>query len=134
MMKNKKWGIALAILGLGATTVYLYLNQAARDVSSEVAAFKITKIELDQDYTKNDSLANLKYIDKTIEYTGVISRLIPETHSADVDDNMVVVFKDSILPAELKEKQRYTLKGRYVGYDDLMQEYKMDDVTLVKKD
>lgn len=132
-MKKKKWIIALAILGLGAAGVYMYLHQPARDVASEEAAFKITKQDLDKDYAQNDSLANAKYIDKTIEYTGVISRLIAKTHSADIDENMVVVFKDSILPAELKEKQKVTVKGRYVGYDDLMQEYEMDQVTLVKK-
>lgn len=132
-MKKKNWVIALAFIGLGAAGVYLYLNQPGRDISSEEAAFKITKQDLDKDYAQNDSLANAKYIDKTIEYTGVISRLIAKTHSADMDENMVVVFKDSILPAELKEKQKVTVKGRYVGYDDLMQEYEMDQVTLVKK-
>ncbi len=92
----------------------------------------MTKADLDRDYKQNDSLADQKYLDKTIEYTGVVSRVISSTHSADVDENMVAIFKDSILPAQLKEKQKVTIKGRFVGYDDLMEEYKMDQVTLVK--
>lgn len=132
-MKKKKWSIALAVLVIGATGIYFYLNQPARDIASEEAAFKITKADLDKDYAQNDSLANLKYLDKTIEYNGVVNKLIPQTHSAYLDDVMVAIFKDSIFPSDLKEKQKVILKGRFVGYDDLMQEYQMDQVTIIKK-
>jgi hypothetical protein len=132
-MKKKKWSIALAVLVIGAAGIYFYLNQPARDIASEEASFVLTENQLDTDFKNNDSLANLKYADKTIEYTGTISRLIPQTHSADVDQKTVVIFKDSLLPKDIKEKQKVTFKGRFVGYDDLMQEYQIDQVTIVKK-
>lgn len=130
-MKKNKWRIALAVLAISGAGVYFYLNQPARDIASEAASYQVTKADLDRDYKQNDSLADQKYLDKTIEYTGVVSRVISSTHSADVDENMVAIFKDSILPSSLKEKQKVTIKGRFVGYDDLMEEYKMDQVTLV---
>jgi hypothetical protein len=121
--------IGLAILLIAAFVGYKFLFKSHRDISSEDISFKVTVQDLTAEFSKNDSLANAKYADKTIEVSGVVDSFDKAAHSAIIDGKLSVVFADSTL-SDLPLQKKVKLKGRFVGYDDLLEEYKMDQVTI----
>jgi uncharacterized protein HemY len=56
--------VLLVAVGLG---LYCYMYKAHRDIASEDASFSVTVKELQNEFSQNDSLANKKYLDRTIE-------------------------------------------------------------------
>jgi hypothetical protein len=47
-----------------------------------------------------------------------------------IDDKMNVIFTDSI-PKNISENQTINVKGRFIGYDDILEEFKMDQVSII---
>jgi hypothetical protein len=121
--------IGLAILLIAAFVGYKFLFKSHRDISSEDISFTVTVQDLTAEFSKNDSLANAKYADKTIEVSGVVDTFDKAAHSAIIDGKLSVVFADSTL-SDLPLQKKVKLKGRFVGYDDLLEEFKMDQVTI----
>lgn len=125
---KRKLMITLAIfvvLGLG---LYLYMYKNHRDIASENAEYAMTVKELQQQFNKNPESANKKYADKTIEVYGKITAIDLPNHMVTIDKKLSAVFKDTILP-RLDLQKPIRIKGRFVGYDDLLEEYKMDQVS-----
>lgn len=113
-----------------ALLLYNYVYKNHRDISNEKESFAISVVDLKNDYNKNDSLANAKYLDKTIIIYGKISSL-------DLTNNILTV--DTILSATVKDKKTVLkvndsikLKGRFIGYDDLLEEFKMDECSIIE--
>lgn len=113
-----------------ALLLYNYVYKNHRDISNEKESFAISVVDLKNDYNKNDSLANAKYLDKTIIIYGKISSL-------DLTNNILTV--DTILSATVKDKNTVLkvndsikLKGRFIGYDDLLEEFKMDECSIIE--
>lgn len=125
----KKVMIVLAFLIVVGVGLYLYLFKNHRDISSESADYKLSVKELQQQFAENDTLANRKYADKTIEVYGKITDIDLPSHTVTIDEKLSAVFKDSVLDHLAVEKQTL-IKGRFVGYDDLLEEFKMDQVSL----
>lgn len=113
-----------------ALLLYNYVYKNHRDISNEKESFAISVVDLKNDYNKNDSLANAKYLDKTIIIYGKISSL-------DLTNNILTV--DTLLSATVKDKNMVLkvndsikLKGRFIGYDDLLEEFKMDECSIIE--
>lgn len=113
-----------------ALLLYNYIYKNHRDISSEMESFAVSVVDLKNDYDKSDSLANAKYLDKTIIIYGKISGL-------DLTNNILTV--DTLLSATVKDKNTVLkvndaikLKGRFIGYDDLLGEFKMDECSIVE--
>jgi hypothetical protein len=96
-------------------------------VSSEEASFKITLADLKADFEKNDSVANTKYLDKAIAIYGEVTSLDLETDEIIVDSNLSATIKGKV---NVKKGDKVTVKGRFIGYDDLLEEYKMDNCVI----
>ncbi|MBC7607519.1 MAG: hypothetical protein H7199_11275 [Burkholderiales bacterium] len=126
---RKKVMIVLAFLIVVGVGLYLYLFKNHRDISSESADYKLSVKELQQQFAENDTLANKKYADKTIEVYGKITDIDLPSHTVTIDEKLSAVFRDSVLDHLAVEKQTL-IKGRFVGYDDLLEEFKMDQVSL----
>ncbi len=110
---------------------YFYAYKGHRDIASEAADFELTVNDLSKAFSENDSLANAKYADKTIQIYGKITQIDLSSSTIVVDEKLSAVFADSILP-KIKVQDAVTIKGRFVGYDDLLEEFKVDQVTLAK--
>lgn len=129
-MKKKLFIIIPVVLIIIAIAGYKMLYKEHRDISSEEAEFTLTATALLNEFTSNESQANAKYADKTIVVSGKVTA---------VDAASGTVTIDEILSATLKDKTQQpagqstvTVKGRFVGYDDLLGELKMDQVTITK--
>lgn len=126
---RKKIMIVLAFLVVVGIGLYFYMYKNHRDIASESADYTLTVKALQQQFKDNYTLANKKYADKTIEVYGKITGIDLPSHTVTVDENLSAVFRDSVLDHLTIEKQA-KIKGRFVGYDDLLEEFKMDQVSL----
>ena len=127
MKMKKKLLIVLIIVVIFGFSIYKYVYKDHRDVSSEEASFKITLADLKADFEKNDSVANTKYLDKAIAIYGEVTSLDLETNEIIVDSNLSATIKGKV---NVKKGNKVTVKGRFIGYDDLLEEYKMDNCVI----
>lgn len=124
--------ILLSIFFITAIGLYFYTYQNHRNISTEKAAFTLTLSKLQSEFAKNDSLFNAKYADKTIEIYGKVTSVDLQNQSLMLDDKIVIGFENPISIA-IKISDTTHIKGRYVGYDDLLDEFKIDQAIIVKK-
>lgn len=129
-MKKKVFilGLILIVVAFG---VYKYVYQEHRDIASEDADYKATVGEIFTAFTTNDSLANAKYLDKTVALRGKISNIDFDTKIITVDEKLSARFTEK-LSENIKPQDSITLKGRVTGYNDLLEEIEMDQCTIVK--
>ena len=121
--------IVLVVLLAIASGLYFYMYKNHRDIASEEASFSIAVKDLESEFIQNDSLANKKYLDKTIEVYGKITSMDATTKIIVLDDKMEGTSQQSISQGLTVGKQ-VKMKGRFIGYDDLLGEFKMDQVTI----
>ena len=126
---KKKVFISLLILIVAAIGVYKYIYKAHRDIAAEEASYTTTVDAIYVAFTQNDSTANAKYLDKTVAVKGMIYNIDVAEKIITVDDKLVTRFSEN-LPANLKVKDSVTIKGRVIGFDDLLEEIQMDQCTV----
>lgn len=126
-MKNKLL-IFLIVFIIGAFLLYNYIYKSHRDIASEKESFALSVSDLNLEFSKNDSLANAKYLDKVIIIYGKITSVDLSSKSIVVDKLLSVTLKEQT--SNLKDGDSIQLKGRFIGYDDLLEELKMDECTI----
>lgn len=131
-MKRKRIGFVIAALLLvvsaGIYFYYGFLFKEARNIESENPDFSIAATKLLTDYNSNPEKADVLYLNKTIEITG---RVTKETDSVIILENTVFC----LLTKKINDKlinNKVTVKGKCIGYDELFQEVKLDQCTIIK--
>ena len=123
---NKKFKIivlSIVVTGLTVFTGYNYvMNGGARNLSTEETAFTVSSKSITKEFATNIDVSNKKYLEKAIAIKGTITQI--NGSQVIIDDSIICNLKD-FDPSILKN-QVVTLKGRVVGYDDLMGELKLD--------
>jgi hypothetical protein len=130
-MKKKILIAGILIVGLLFVGIYFYMYQEHRDISTEDANFSLTVKDLQAEFTADAVGANAKYLDKTIEVSGIVTSIDMGSHSVVLDEKLSAVFKDSVLGG-IKLQNSIKVKGRFLGYDDLLEELKLDEASLSK--
>ena len=126
---KKKVLIAVTVFLVLAFATYKYMYKSHRNISTETVSYSASVKEVYTAFQQNDSLANAKYIDKTIEIYGKITNLDLSNKIITVDEKLLARFTNSI-PNTLKLQNSIALKGRVVGFDDLLEEIQMDQCTI----
>ena len=116
-----------AIIGFG---IYKYAFKPQRNIATEKATFEISADQFVSEFSADDSKANVKYLDKTIFIYGKITNIDLKNNSIIVNDKIYVTFTEKI-NQNLKSESTVKLKARYVGFDDLLEEYRMDQGTII---
>lgn len=129
--KNIRFIILLVILAGGFLT-YNYLYQGHRDIGSEDPEFTMTVKELEIEFVSNDSLANRTYGNQTIEIDGKVTAFDAASGTLTIDEKLSAVLKKKKVKNPITTGQSIKIKGRFLGYDDLVDELKMDQVTVLK--
>lgn len=124
--------VVLLVLLFLATGLYFYTYKSHRDISTEEASFTSTLSSLQKDFKDNDSLFNANYADKTIEIYGKITAMDLKNNSIMLDEKIAVNFSN-LKQYNLAVSDSTYIKGRYVGYDDLLEEFKIDQAVVVDK-
>ncbi|MEN9907779.1 MAG: hypothetical protein RLZZ540_920 [Bacteroidota bacterium] len=128
---NKKLGYGILILLVAAFAIYRYTYQDHRDISSEKATYTVSIPELKKEFASNDSLAFAKYQDQTIELTAKTTAVDTENKAVVLDNKVFATFNDS-LPKDIVSGKTLKIKGRFLGYDELLEEFKMDQSSIIR--
>jgi hypothetical protein len=120
--------IALVIVVSFFSIRYYVYNAGRRDIQSEETAFAVSSEAIVTEFSSNATASNKKYLEKTIAVSGVITSIKGEEVILDnsVNCNFLTASKS------LKKNQKLTIKGRVVGYDDLLGEVRLDQCNLSK--
>jgi hypothetical protein len=127
----KKIGIILVVVFMILVAGYLYLFQGHREISTEKAKFKIDVVFLKNEFTTDAIKANKKYLDKTIQISGKVTSYDANAKTIVLDDIIFATFLTNN-KNDVKIGNTLTIKGRFVGYDDLLEQYKLDQITIVE--
>ncbi|MCG2610494.1 hypothetical protein LZZ90_03110 [Flavobacterium sp. SM15] len=131
MRKYKVLSVVVLIL-IGCYLVYSYLYKDHRDIASEKGSYLVSALSINEEFKTDENKANAKYLDKTIDVYGKISKIDTAENALIIDDKMFAVFKDQ-LPANLQQLSNVKIKGRFIGYDDLLEEMKMDQCLIISE-
>ena len=120
--------IALVILVSFFSIRYYVYNAGRRDIQSEETAFAVSSEAIVTEFSSNATASNKKYLEKTIAVSGVITSIKGE--EVILDNSVNCNFLTASI--SLKKNQKLTIKGRVVGYDDLLGEVRLDQCNLSK--
>lgn len=124
-MKITKKIILVAILAIGlsgASSYYYIMHGGERNLSTEETAFTVSSKSISNEFATNVENSNKKYLEKAIAIKGIVTKITGK--EIIIDNTIICNLKE--LDATIKKDQTITLKGRVVGYDDLMGELKLD--------
>jgi hypothetical protein len=127
---RKKILIIIPLFLITGISIYLYSYKGHRNIESETADYIVTVDDLEKEFTLSDSLATIKYQDKTIEVTAIVTAVEPASKGIVIGEKIFATFKDS-LPKDIAIGSMLKIKGRFLGYDELLQEFKIDQSSLV---
>ncbi len=123
--------ITFAIISVFAVLGINYVKRGGtRDILSEKSDFQLDSRTISAAFVSNIDLANKKYLDKVIEISGGVTAI--KDTIVTVDNNVICSFK--IANKSIQKDQKLTIKGRLVGFDDLMGEVKLDNCFLIEKE
>lgn len=132
-MSKKYFKIVISIVFLSllaGTMIYFYAYKEHRNISSEKPDYELKAEQLIKEFESNVEIANQKYADRTIISYGNITSLDLNNRMIVVDEKIVIEFSISI-PKQLKIGDFLKFKGRFVGFDELFQELKIDQATVL---
>ena len=106
------------------------MHGGARDLTQEDTAFTVTSDRITEEFKSNTEVSNKKYLEKAVAITGKITA---------VNDNEIILNNTIVCNLKNKNKnlknvENVTIKGRIVGYDDLMGDIKLDNCFVVIND
>ncbi len=107
---------------------YLVNNMGKRDLQSEETAFTLKAKDIVAEFTTKEAEANKKYLEKPV----VISGSITSINGKEVILDEVVVCGFTAADASLAVGQTVSVKGRVIGFDDLMGSVNMDQCSINK--
>lgn len=123
----KKIVLAILILIVGLFVAYKYLYHEHRDIATETAAFSVSVNQLLKEFTEDETKANSKYLDKSIEIKGKITSVDATNKTIVLDEKVFVILINS-LNAKLNDE--VSVQGRLIGYDSLLEEIKLDQAQI----
>lgn len=85
--------------------------------------------KLEKEFYDNSEISKKKYLDKTLELSGIITEIDLANNSLTLDDKLYATLKEN--PGNIKLSQKIFIKGRFIGYDELLEELKMDSVIII---
>lgn len=124
----RKWIYILIALAVMVFIGYRYVYQDHRNIAEEEAEFVITAQELTQNFENNASQSQTDYLNKTIVITGSITDIGEK--SILVDNRVFCQFGN--LPEGLKLHSVVKIKGRCIGFDDLLGQAKLDQCSIIQ--
>ena len=126
----KKWIFFVIVLLIGGVLLYNYVYKDHRDIENEEPFFIVTSEDLITEFTLDNKIASEKYLDKTIQIIGMVTSL--DGNVLQVESVISCYFKDTLNSNQLLNK-KIEIKGRCIGYDELLEEIKIDQCVILTK-
>lgn len=128
-IKTKKIIFLSFLVALFVSVLYNFIMHGSeRNVATEKSVFTTDSNKIVSEFITDVNSANAKYLEKAIEIEGKISFI---KGNEIVLDNTVLctLIKKEIL---FKKGSQIKIKGRVVGFDDLISELKIDNCSVIK--
>ncbi len=124
-------GGALFLTLVLACLVYnLTFNSKHRVISEEQADFVLEAKDLQASFSTNEQEALTQYLDRVLQLSGQVTEV--EGASVVLDDRVQVNFLEGTTES-YNTGQELTVKGRCVGYDELLLQVKVDQATSLEQ-
>lgn len=127
-MRRRNLIIILVII-LIAYFGYNFIYQDHRDIKTETPVFSIPAASLAIEFQENPVTAETKFLNKTIEVTGVVTELSSSDLTLD-NTTFCNLSKDSNTES-INLNDKIIIKGRCIGYDDLLELIKLDQCSII---
>ncbi|WP_044403894.1 hypothetical protein [Lacinutrix sp. Hel_I_90] len=128
-MKKTNWIILVLILtGILAIFAYNFVYQEHRNIESEATAFSSNADVFVSEFQEDATVAESKYLNKTVLITGVISEI--NSSNLTLNDAVFCSFSSENNLKEIKPNTKISIKGRCIGYDELLEQVKLDQCTV----
>lgn len=124
----KKWLLIIIAIVMASIGIYKYVYQNHRDIATETSSFNLTSNDLINEFSINPIDSETKYLNKTIEVKGLLTNL--STNTMTLDDKVFCQFSNKIKKTPLNNSL-IKIKGRFIGYDDLLKEIKLDQCSII---
>ncbi len=128
--KNNKRVIILISSIILVVIAYSYVFKSHRDIETEKPEFNLQAEALANQFKDNAVQSETKYLNKTLEISGNITE-IKETYLV-LNQHIFCQFSTPI-PKIHDSITVINIKGRCIGYDDLLEEIKLDQCTIIHK-
>jgi hypothetical protein len=126
--KTKIIGFLIGVILLLLFTLIYVFYGGSRNIASEETKFVKTSKVITAEFTADVAKATLKYSDKTIAVSGKVTAVSDSIVT--IDNTIICNF--NLPDATIKTDQLVSIKGRLVGFDDLMGELKLDQCSINK--
>lgn len=117
--------VLIIIIAFFSLRYYAY-NAGKRDIKTEETAFTVTAKNITEEFTSNADVSNKKYLEKPVAVSGLVTSV--NATEVIIDNSVNCNFLTAA--ASIKKGQNITIKGRVIGFDDLLGEVKMDQCTI----
>jgi hypothetical protein len=128
-MKKKLTLTIITFVLIGLSSYYYVMYGGARDLSTEETAFTVMATAITAEFNTKLESSNKKYLEKPIAISGKVTSIKDTEVTLDNTVICTLIKKET----SIKNNQSIILKGRVVGYDDLMGEVKLDQCFIVNK-
>lgn len=119
--------IFVSILAIVFYSIKYYIyHSGSRDVQTESAAFNLSSQAITAEFMSNSEAANKKFLDKTVEISGKVSSI--NGKEVILENSINCNFSQAI--TYVKVGQMVIIKGRIIGFDDLLGELKLDQCNI----
>lgn len=121
-------GVALGMIS-AIVVLYFYVYQSHRDIDAEKVAFETSVSELSQRFINNPDSSTVTYADQTISIYGNVTALDLKQNTITLDNKLIATTSKEEINRD-KTGELVKLKGRFIGYDELFNELRMDQCTI----
>lgn len=119
--------IIVVVLIVGFFSYDYVMTGGGRDLEKEKSEFNVSAVDIFAEFSANAQTATKKYLNKAVEISGKVTT---------INENVIIV--DEKVSCQLLKSEEVVLnsqvkiKGRVTGYDDLLEELKLDQCLVVK--
>lgn len=107
---------------------YLYVMKGGeRNLQTEDTAYKVNAADLSAEFSQDAEKATKKYLNKAVEIRGTVTS--GKDKEVVLNSNIVCTMQQ---PVKTNASDNVSIKGRILGFDDLMGEIKLDQCYLTK--
>lgn len=132
-MKKSKFikGLLIGVLFLGlAIFSYNYIFKGHRNIEIENPLYSVNSFDFIREFKLNTEVSNEKYLDRTIRITGLLTSI--DNSMLEIDGSINCYFESILNKNDHLLNTKIVVKGRCLGYDDLMEEIKFDQCVVIK--
>ncbi len=122
--------IIVGVVIVAAIAGYDYVYQDHRDIENEKAEFIMSSTKIYYLFSENMVVSEQKFLNKTIQVSGLISDV--SVKDLTLDELVFCQFTETI-KTSIKEKSKLKIKGRVIGFDDLLKQVKLDQCTIINQ-